>query len=228
MKKWKYIIITVVILFLLGAGYYLKRKYYDPKTRLNNANEEITALVDQNNIKEGDIIFQSLNSKQCQAIKDATKSKYTHCGIIFKNGNEFLVYEAVQPVKITPLNKWIARGNDEHYVIKRLNNASEVLNSEIVKNMKSEAESFVGKNYDIYFGWSDDKIYCSELVWKIYKDAANIEVGKLKKLKDFDLSGDEVKRIMSERYGSNIPYNEDVISPADIYDSELLYTVKSN
>lgn len=228
MKKLRYIIIGVVILFLLGAGYYLKRKYYDPKARLDNANEEITALVEENNIKEGDIIFQSLNSKQCQAIKDATKSKYTHCGIIFKNGNEFLVYEAVQPVKITPLNKWIARGNGEHYVIKRLNNANEVLNPDVMKNMKTDADGFVGKNYDIYFGWSDDKIYCSELVWKIYKGAANIEVGKLKKLKDFDLSGDEVKRIMSERYGSNIPYNEDVISPADIYDSELLYTVKSN
>jgi uncharacterized protein YycO len=228
MKKLRYVIIGVIIIILVGAGYYLKRKYYDPKARLNNANEEISALTETNNIKDGDIIFQSLNSKQCQAIKEATKSKYTHCGIIFKNGNEFFVYEAVQPVKVTPLNKWIARGNDEHYVIKRLNNASEVLNDVIIENMKNDADNFVGKNYDIYFDWSDDKIYCSELVWKIYKDGANIEVGNLKKLKDFDLSSNEVKKIMSERYGNDIPYKENVISPADIYDSNLLYTVKSN
>ena len=32
------------------------------------------------------------------------------------------------------------------------------------------------KDYDLYFEWSDDKIYCSELVWKIYKNGADIEL----------------------------------------------------
>lgn len=33
---------------------------------------------------------------------------------------------------------------------------------------------------------------------------------------------------MKERYGNNIPFNEPVISPAAIFNSELLVTVKSN
>jgi hypothetical protein len=33
---------------------------------------------------------------------------------------------------------------------------------------------------------------------------------------------------MKERYGDNIPSEEIVISPASIFDSELLMTVKSN
>jgi hypothetical protein len=33
---------------------------------------------------------------------------------------------------------------------------------------------------------------------------------------------------MKERYGNRIPMNEIVISPAAIFDSELLITVKSN
>jgi hypothetical protein len=37
-----------------------------------------------------------------------------------------------------------------------------------------------------------------------------------------------VKKKMKERYGNKIPLNEIVISPASIFNSELLVTVKSN
>ena len=91
--------------------------------------------------------------------------------------------------------------------------------------MEGDGEKYLGKDYDIYFGWGDDKIYCSELVWKIYKDVTGLVVGELHKLKDFDLSSKEVKKIMKERYGSNIPYEEHVVSPSNIYDSDLLETI---
>ena len=136
------------------------------------------------------------------------------------------MYEAVQPVKVTPLDRWIARGENGHFVIKRLKDYDKVLNENLISNMISEAEMMKGRNYDIYFGWSDEKIYCSELIWKIYKRAANIEVGKLQKLKEFDLTSAPVKKVMDERYGNDIPYDETVISPASIFDSELLTTVK--
>ena len=53
--------------------------------------------------------------------------------------------------------------------------------------MKSIGKKYNGKNYDIYFEWSDDRIYCSELVWKMYKEATGIEIGEIQKLSDFDL-----------------------------------------
>jgi uncharacterized protein YycO len=53
--------------------------------------------------------------------------------------------------------------------------------------MKEVGTSMIGKDYDFAFGWSDDKIYCSELIWKIYKQATGIEIGKLEKLGNFDL-----------------------------------------
>jgi hypothetical protein len=43
-----------------------------------------------------------------------------------------------------------------------------------VKKMKNVGERFKAKSYDLYFEWSDDKIYCSELVLKIYKETLNI------------------------------------------------------
>ena len=94
--------------------------------------------------------------------------------------------------------------------------------------MKSVGASFNGKDYDLYFEWSDDKIYCSELVWKIYKRAVGIEIGKLKTLNEFDLSNPLVKNKLRERYGNNIPLNELVISPGDMFESDLLETVSSN
>jgi len=222
----------IIILGLLGliviGGLYAKRKFYDPKHRLENARTEVKKLADQDEIKNGDLIFQTSLSGQSKAIQLATKSKYSHCGLIYKDGNDFYVFEAVQPVKRTPLDRWIARGKDGKYVIKRLRNADQVLTPATLTKMKQVSEQFNGKNYDLTFEWSDDKIYCSELIWKIYQRATGIEIGELEKLSDFDLTNEAVKKKMKERYGDKIPTNEIVISPAAIFDSELLTTVKSN
>lgn len=223
---------VIIILGLLGliliGGLYAKRKYFDPKNQLENAKNEVKKLVDSDEIKNGDLIFQTSLSRQSRAIQLATNSKYSHCGIIYKNGKDFYVFEAVQPVKLTPLEKWIARGKDGRFVIKRLKNADKVLTSSTIEKMKDIGNQFNGKSYDLTFEWSDDKIYCSELIWKIYKRATGLEVGKLQKLKDFDLTDKTVQAIMKERYGDKIPMDEIVISPVAIYDSELLITVKSN
>lgn len=155
-----------------------------------------------NQIQNGDIIFQTSLSNQSKAVQLATGSKYSHMGIIYKNEGAFFVYEAVQPVKLTPLQEWIKRGAKGHYVIKRLKNAKEVLTPETLQKMKLAGEKYKGKDYDLYFEWSDSKIYCSELVWKIYKQATGIEIGKLEELSTFNLKHEVVVQKMSERYGS--------------------------
>ena len=149
-------------------------------------------------------------------------------GIIYENEGQFLVYEAVQPVKLTPLKEWINRGKNSHYVIKRLENADKVLTKPVLTKMKQVGEQYKGKSYDLYFEWSDDKIYCSELVWKIYKQAADIEIGQLEALSDFDLTSEMVQAKMKERYGNHIPLDEQVISPAAMFNSDKLITVQEN
>ncbi len=136
--------------------------------------------------------------------------------------------EAIQPVSLTPLDEWIARGENGQYVVKRLKNSKQILTPDILNKMKMEGEKFIGKNYDFNFEWNDDKIYCSELVWKIYKRATGIEIGKLEKLGDFDLTNNKVKSIIEKRYGNDIPVNEIVISPVSIFNCKLLYTVNEN
>jgi uncharacterized protein YycO len=177
--------------------------------------------------QNGDIIFQTSQSKQFTAVQLATHSIYSHCGIIYIENSKVYVYEAVGPVKRTPFNEWIQHGKDSKYVVKRLKDVTTLLSDETFSKVKASGEKYNGKSYDIYFGWSDDKIYCSELVWKIHKQGANIEVGKLQKLKEFDLTSKEVLAILKERYGKNIPLEETVISPQSIFDCNLLITVKN-
>ena len=221
---------AIFILGFLGliifGGLYAKREFYDPKHRLENVKKEVKQLAENDEIKNGDLIFQTSLSGQSKAIQLATNSKYSHCGIVYSDNGQFFVFEAIQPVKTTPLDKWIARGKDGHYVIKRLKNASQVLTAKTLQKMKQEGNKFNGKNYDLTFEWSDENIYCSELIWKIYQRATGIEIGKLQKLSEFDLSNEAVKQKMKERYGDKFPTDEIVISPAAIFDSELLTTVK--
>lgn len=178
-------------------------------------------------LRDGDIIFQTSTSAQSKAIQLATNSPYSHCGIIYKQEGKYFVYEAVQPVQITPLSKWISRGKNNNYIVKRLKKADSILTPPVLQHMKSVGKNFNNRDYDLYFEWSDERIYCSELVWKLYKQSTGLEVGKLQKLKDFDLSHSTVQQKMRERYGSTIPLNEKVISPAAIFESDLLYTVIS-
>ncbi|MFT3701522.1 MAG: YiiX family permuted papain-like enzyme [Agriterribacter sp.] len=224
----KTIIILLLIAGTLLVGVYAKRKFYNTHTTIESVEPKVIKTEKKEVIKDGDIIFQTSLSQQSKAIQLATKSKYSHCGLIYKEGNTFFVFEAIQPVTKTPLNKWIARGEDSHYVIKRLKNAERILTAETLQKMRKIGQTFIGKDYDPVFDWSDEKIYCSELIWKIYQRGAGIEIGKLQQLKDFDLNNNIVKKKLKERYGSSIPLHETVISPASIFKSDLLTTISEN
>lgn len=219
--------LSLLVLTILGV-LYARQIYIGHKEPLQTAREEVSTLIDKNEIKDGDLIFQVSLSSQSKAIQLATHSQYSHCGIIYKNNGQYTVFEAIQPVMTTPLDKWIARGEKGHYVIKRLKNAEKVLTPTTISNMKQIGNHFKGKKYDLTFEWSDDKIYCSELIWKIYQRATGIELGQLEKLSDFDLTNDLVRKKMKERYGARIPLDETVISPAAIFESAELVTVGGN
>lgn len=187
--------------------------------------DSIAVVMLDTSLHNGDIIFHSSTSQQSSAIQLATHSKYSHCGLIFNDAGKWMVYEAVQPVKKTPLKEFVDRGIDHHYIIKRVKDAK-YENDSVEALVKAAATKRLGKNYDLYFNWDEDRIYCSELVWKSWNDAAGIELGARRPLKDFDLTSPIVKKKLAERYGDSIPSDVLMISPGDIADSPLLKTVK--
>ena len=178
--------------------------------------------------RPGDILFQDLASHRSQAIKLATGSKYTHCGVVFEVDREFVVYEAVGPVTVTPLQLWIKQGVNDHIVAKRLDTLYGYLTPKALDQMKAIGETHLGKSYDPVFGWTDEKLYCSELVWKIYYEGFGLELVPLKRLGSYSLSEPSVKEKLVELYGDSIPLEEPLVAPGDLFDSEMLYTVYQN
>ena len=176
-------------------------------------------------LRDGDLIFHTSLSAQSRAIQLATHSVWSHCGIVYKEGGKWQVFEAVQPVKLTPLADWVARGQGGHFVTKRLRDAEAVLTPAALARMKAAGQPMLGHNYDLYFGWSDDRIYCSELIWKVYERGLGRRLGHLQHLRDFDLSNPAVQAKLQERYGNRLPLNETVISPVSIFNSAELVTV---
>lgn len=172
--------------------------------------------------QDGDIVFHESTSRQSPIIKLAQHSKWTHCGIVFHIGNKAYVYEAVDPVRYTPLKDWVARGKDGVYCAKRLKNP---LSASSIEKMKTVGAKYKGKHYDTLFQWSDNRMYCSELIWKIYFEGAGIEVCKPNHFSDYSISLPRVKKLIKERYGDKFDPSEQIVSPQAIFKSKLLKEV---
>ena len=84
-----------------------------------------------------------------------------------------------------------------------------------------------GKYYDKKFQWNDDKIYCSELVWKAY-EVIGIELSEKKTFSDFQIDKPEIQKTIKERYGDKFIESEPVVSPQCLVESKYLYEIFSN
>ena len=173
----------------------------------------------------GDIVFQIPRSSQSKAIQLATHSAYSHTGMVVIRNKKPYVFEAIGPVVYTPLQKWVAQGEDGKYIVRRVRGGLSVVQQKL---LAQTAKRYLGKPYDLFFSWSDERQYCSEVVWKVYHRALNLRPGKLQKLSEFDLRSPLVRAKLRERYGQAIPMDETVISPQALFDAPQLETVEKN
>jgi uncharacterized protein YycO len=229
--------LIILISFFLFSCVNNEKSDSQKKNESENSSKNKDSVVDQPNLSKaendtnfisGDIIFQTSFSHQSDLVSYITQSPFTHCGILSFQKGKMYVAEASSTVKLTPLKDWIASGKNSKYVVMRFIEHDKYAKKVNMKQAKAVFTKYAGKPYDSQFLWSDDKIYCSELVWKLMKDNLNIEICALKKLKDFDLTAKEVQVELKNRYGNNIPHEEWVVSPADIAASNLLKMIFSN
>lgn len=190
-----------------------------------NSGDSRSVFHETNYIQDGDIIFHKSKSRQSRLISDVTGSPYTHMGILFRSGGKLQVYEAVGPVKSTPFEEFVKRGEGGHYVVKRLKDHRRLLTQENLQRLREAALSYKGKPYDLKFQMTDDAIYCSELVFKMYGKALGKTIGKMERFSDFNLSNPEVVKELKRRYGGDFNLREIVVTPKSMYESELLETV---
>ena len=180
--------------------------------------ETLTAQTEPiKEVREGDVIFQTSQSQQSPLIQIATRSKISHCGIIvMKNGNPH-VLETLKTLVITPLDKFIARGEDGKYWLKRSKK----------KNTKIEYGSYLGKPYDLVFKFDNDKFYCSELIYDIYKNQLGIELCVPKKVSDYLILGtDQLPQIEKAMKKRGITKEQYAVAPVDIFESDYFESVQ--
>lgn len=134
--------------------------------------------------KVGDIVFQSLPnmSNLVKAIEGISESPYSHCGVVVEKNGKWYVNEALGSVHDTPLLDWIKRGRGYRVDVFRLRSKY----SNLIPQFIEELSKYQGKPYDFRYRMNDSQIYCSELVFKAYKDAANENLGELVKLGDMN------------------------------------------
>ena len=168
-------------------------------------------------VREGDVIFQTSQSSQSPLIQIGTRSHITHCGIVvIKDGKPF-VLETLKTLVLTPLDKFIARGKDGKYWLKRSDR----------ENIKIDYAHYLGKPYDLAFSFDNDIYYCSELVYDIYKNQLGIELCKPKQVGDYLILGtDKLNKIESTMQRRGITKEQYAVAPVDIFESDYLHNVR--
>lgn len=229
MKK-NSLLLLIPFLFFACGGEKTNKPSETEKISSDTLKSEVNLVKAENdtNFVTGDIILQTSFGNQSDLVSIVTQSPFTHCGIIRKQEGNLSVIEANGTVRIIPLEEWIANGKDSKFVVMRFKNLPDINSKENSMKSKMALQKFINRPYDSKFMWSDEKIYCSELVWKLFMEGAGLQICPLKKLKDYDLSDASVQTELKKRYGDAIPLEEPMVAPSDIASSDQLMMIYSN
>jgi len=176
-------------------------------------------------VQNGDLIFQTCKSAVGVVIRDATHSRYDHLGIVFSRSGGWYVLEAIEPVCITPLQDWVERGLLSQVALRRLQNPAPLRQPGAMARFRAVMKENLGKPYDYLLGWSDEREYCSELAWKVYRAAFGVTLAAPRHFADFDLSKASVRLYVQKLFHGRPPLGETVVSPQDLLQSDLLRDV---
>lgn len=162
--------------------------------------------------QEGDVLFQALPHQEVvDAIEGATDSDFSHCGIVAKVDGKWIVYEALGKVRETPLYDFLLRGRERGFAVYRWKAGER----ERVPTIMERARAMLGRPYDTRYKMDDERIYCSELIYKAYRDAtAGGQAGKLVRLGD--LKWGKYERTIIELEGGPPPLDREMITPRDL------------
>ena len=169
----------------------------------------------------GDVIFQSLSLKSdlVVAIEGITRSKYSHCGIVVKQKGIWYVNEASGHVQNTPLFQWLRQSRDMKAYVYRFKKKYAENIPKLIKALKK----YQGLPYDVKYRLNDNKIYCSELIYRAYKDATGNELGKLIALGDMNWK--PYRKTIEKYEGAAPPLKRLMITPAALSMAKELYKV---
>lgn len=148
-------------------------------------------------LQNGDIIFESARSDQALAIMFATRSLYTHAGVVEREADgSVYVIQAAQVVMKTPLADFIRQSYGERITIMRFPGLSPGMAAQVA----AAAVALEGRPYDFFFRLTPDEIYCSELVYDAFLNGAHITLGHLQPIGALGIDNFAVKKIIAARW----------------------------
>ena len=162
--------------------------------------------------QNGDVVLQASKSERSALIRKASRSPYSHVGIVEVATDGVFVIEAIQPVSRTPLEAWIKRGDGGWVTVLRAKGLDEAARRRVVRAAKKE----LGKPYDARFRWDDERLYCSELVVKSFARGASVSVGKQEVVKTLELSDEELA--LAAKLG--VSPSQTLVTPGSLVDDE--------
>lgn len=138
-------------------------------------------------LESGDIIFTRGNSIKSYVVMlfDRNTDNYSHCGTIYKKKNKYYIIHAtptpidgkVGRVLMEPLDDFFRSNAVTLVSVFRLKSGLK----KHLKSILSTTDEYEKKLtlFDVNFSLTDDKLYCTELIWKSFlKSGLDLTAGK--------------------------------------------------
>src|SRR5262245_55801162 len=108
-------------------------------------------------LHDGDVVFQTTwTGEPTLAIGMASLSFYIHTGILKQTHEGWVVIQAANVVRETPLTQWIDQGIWRRFSVYR----DKSLTPEQAAHVLDAAKHYYGRAYDHYFSFDNKEIYC--------------------------------------------------------------------
>lgn len=176
------------------------------------------------NLKEGDILFISINAFLYKQVARGTGSWCSHVGFVVCEQGEWYVLESAVPVvKRSPLRKYLARTCNNEVAIRRLKSG---VSTEQVEQLKVEAQKRMGTFYHLGFCFDSKRQFCSKFVHECFRDALGIKLGRVETLEGLLEQNPQASvGFWRAWYFGFIPWQRRTLTPASQLTDDALETV---
>ena len=183
-------------------------------------------------LKEGDFLFQDLDcGPMCEAIEEVTQgidgACFSHVGLVIIENDSFKVVEAISKgVVFTSIDEFLNRSFDADgnpkVLVGRFKNEYRHFIPKAIKNL----QNYKSTPYNTSFIMGNDSVYCSQLLYLIFKEAnMGNDVFILSPMTFKPLNSDQFFPVWEDYYqnlGIPIPEGEPGINPGGMSRSSFI------
>ena len=126
----------------------------------------------------GDIIFRKEDSFLSNRFEKLDGHGFSHIGVVYKKSNKVYVVHmeddgSKNDLKVVLIDDFLKKATK----VKVLRYKHKLLTKQMIQNIKSLIEK--NPSFDLYFNnTSDNELYCTEMVYKLYKKTYGINLSK--------------------------------------------------